>query len=94
MPESLPGLIKGNLFRAGGWGRKETVGRGSSIAMHWAEPGCAPRAKSRRGSRECWRGPGGYCKPRGLASALVLAERPGPHAAQLDGVEAPRAAAS
>ena len=47
MPESLPGLIKGNLFGAGGWERKETVGRGSSIAMHWAEPGCAPRAKSR-----------------------------------------------
>ena len=33
-------------------------------------------------------------KPGGLASALVLAELPGPHAAQLDGVEAPRAAAS
>ena len=59
MPESLPGLIKGNLFWAGGWERKETVGHGSSIAMHWAEPACAPRAKPCRGNRECW-------KPRGL----------------------------
>ena len=45
--------------------RKETVGLGSSIAIHWAEPRMrAPREVTSWGSRDCWEDPGP--KPIGL----------------------------